>query len=154
MDGRLARELAIPVLMTGDAIVAAPSVPTTPSDSASVGVGSLCAAVARADGVLLPEEVEVSARVVGRLTGTLDSQELRAHLSELLPTPDHCREVVANLATTFDAKQRKALLRGLFEVAASDGVIHPDEVQVIFNVADGFEVSRDYVEALVDAREA
>jgi superfamily II DNA or RNA helicase/uncharacterized tellurite resistance protein B-like protein len=148
MEGRVARELAIPIVMsqpTEEAATAAKPDVTTDS------VGCLCAAVSNADGVLAAAEIDVSMRLICRVSGVVDNSDLRARLFSSTPSEARCFEAVAMLAS-LDLSLRRTLLRGLLDVAAADSFVHPQELKLIARISDGLGVSRDYFDALVDAR--
>jgi len=150
MDGRVARELAIAVATSASPGPEAP--PSSPWTAPTRDVARLCMAVARADDQVPTAEVDVVVRVMGRLTGALDSEELRGKVSSLSASEAECAESIAELGATWEQPQRKALLRGLVEVAAADGSIDRREIDLVVRIAQGFGISGEYVEALVDVQ--
>lgn len=147
MDGRLARELAIPVLMSPPAAQSSASAVVPEVDRTAEDVARVCAAITAADGEIKDAEVEVSLRLVRQLTGAIANEQLKA----LVTMPTDAAELsksVARLKTSLDDEKRKALLWGLLDIAAADSFVHPAETRIVRETAANLGFPPAYVDAL------
>ncbi|MDF1609588.1 DnaJ family molecular chaperone [Hoeflea sp. YIM 152468] len=109
----------------------------------SVAVIALSAKMAKADGIVAPEEVrafqeifafpEAEAANVARLYN-LAKQDVAGYQAYAQRVAGMCGSGDANCAMLED------VLDGLFHIAKADGVIHDKELEFIANVADIFKV--------------
>ena len=153
MDGSLAREVQVPV--EGHAASATPVSPSAPRDGAVTqsatgdNIVTLCLGVARADGVLQPVEIEVATQLLNVLTGEINNIDLRKRVELLDPRDTDCTAAATALSQSLDVVQRKALVRGLASVAASDGFIHEKEVAFLMQLVPLLGISTDFLEGVL-----
>ena len=115
-----------------------------PQDSAvafTVGVIALGAKMAKADGVVTPDEVEAFKQVFRVPPGEMHNV---ARIFDLAKQDVAGYEAYAEqLAEMFHDKRQllEDVLEGLFHIAAADGVLHPKEDEFLSAVADRFGFS-------------
>jgi len=109
-------------------------------------------AVALADGVIDPAEVELAARIMVEVAGVPASAELETYLRAAKPSADDVLAAAGRLAAALGIPDRKKLVRDLVLVAEADKVIHPNEVDVIVRAGAALGGLDGYAEGLLDAR--
>ena len=149
MDGRLATVLATPVVH-GDA-KPQPTVEQTVSHTqTTTDVATLCCAVAHSDGELVSAEIEVTARVLGRIAAAIDSPELRNLINMEPPVFAEIKASSDRLRQLMGVADVKQLLKGLVEVALADKRMHAKESAIIEEIAQNMGISKDYAEGLAE----
>ncbi|MBU4529983.1 MAG: DnaJ family molecular chaperone [Hoeflea sp.] len=118
----------------------------------SIAVIALSAKMAKADGIVAPEEVrafqeiftvpEAEAQNVARLYN-LAKQDVAGYEIYAQRVAGMCGSGVANCAMLED------VLDGLFHIAKADGVIHHKELEFIANVADIFRVDEAHFDRIL-----
>lgn len=150
MDGRLAAHMMRPVVRHDASPQATAPATGVEGSQSTMDAALLCCAVGRSDGELVAAEVEVAARILGPITGARDGAALRGLIASSAPSAAALKAAAARLRTTLGPATCKALLRGLVEVAAADGRIHPDEVVITGDIAVELGLPRVYAEAQLD----
>lgn len=106
----------------------------------------LCAAVMKADNRLMKTELEYVKTFFTRQFGVEVTKQRMLLLREILKQNIPLHEVCAQIRMHVDSSSKLQLLHLLFGVAAADGHVNPDEVQVIQLIASLIGVSeRDYI---------
>jgi superfamily II DNA or RNA helicase/uncharacterized tellurite resistance protein B-like protein len=149
MEGRLAATLSTPVVRAEPNSTNATKAPPISTDQTR-DAAIVCLAVAHADGEVVAVEIEVATRVLGQTTAAVDNADLRRTLASGPPTRDETQSAAGRLGAIFAEPARRQFLKGLVELAAADGRIHPSEVSVTGDVAVTLGLSRDYAEGLLD----
>lgn len=118
----------------------------------SVAVIALSAKMAKADGIVAPEEVRAfqeifavpqdEARNVARLYN-LAKQDVAGYQAYAARVAGMCGSGHANCAMLED------VLDGLFHIAKADGLIHEKELEFIANVADIFRVDEAHFDQIL-----
>ncbi|MBI2388612.1 MAG: TerB family tellurite resistance protein [Deltaproteobacteria bacterium] len=111
------------------------------ADIAVLGMG-----VARVDDVVHPDE-EALVRAYARRRAA--SPAIAALLSDLQTNTSPLDEVARRVATRLDAEKRSSLLEHLCDVALADGVLVPEEVDLLRRLSDLFGVSFPQLDELV-----
>ena len=117
---------------------------TKPGDFV-ISVLVLFAKVMKADGKLLKTELDYVKRFLKQQFGTEQARELivvfKNILSQEYPLKDVCRQIQRSM----DHPSRLELIHILYGLSASDGDIHPKEINVIQSIANYLNVNkRDY----------
>jgi DnaJ like chaperone protein len=118
----------------------------------SVAVIALSAKMAKADGIVAPEEVrafqeiftipQAEANNVARLYN-LAKQDVAGYEAYAQRVAGMCGSGESNCAMLED------VLDGLFHIAKADGLVHEKELEFIANVADIFRVDEDHFDRIL-----
>lgn len=135
MDGRLSQYMGRAVVRHEALARAAGAAPDISESQSTLDAALLCSAVGRSDGELVAAEIEVAARLLGPLTGTRDSAELRALIGSATPNATAWKAAAARLRTSLKADELRTLLDGLLDVAAADGRMVLDEIIITGQIA-------------------
>jgi DnaJ like chaperone protein len=115
--------------------------PNSPLDDAlpfTVGMISLAAKMAKADGVVTKDEVRAFKKAF-----KVSDAEMK-HTARAFNLAKHnaagYEDCVEDLVTVFrgDRKMLEYVLEGLFHIAKADGVLHPQEEQILWQIAKRF----------------
>lgn len=149
MDGRLATLLATPVVRAEAKPQPTPG-QVIELTQTTLDAATLCRAVAYSDGELVSAEIEVTARVLGRIAAAIDSPDLRKRITMGPPVFADIKASSDRFRQAMGPAGVKQLLKGLVEVALADARIHANEIAIISEVAQNMGMSKDYAEGLLD----
>lgn len=95
----------------------------------------LVAAVMKADGRVMQSELEYVRNYFRQSFGPAASQEAMLYLRDLLKQSIPLKDVSLQIRQRLDRASRLQLLHFLFGVSQADGIVHPEEVRVIEEIA-------------------
>lgn len=113
----------------------------TPRGDFALSLLVLSAAVMKADQRVVKSELDFVRRFFQGQFGEDEGNRLIRMLQEILKQEINTREVATQVGQYTDYPVRLQLIHYLFGIAASDGLYHPDEVEVISQVAGYMGVS-------------
>ncbi|NBO67100.1 MAG: hypothetical protein EBU88_20030, partial [Acidobacteria bacterium] len=122
---------------------------TATHEERALAILTTCIHLAKVDGNIDPNEVEVSLRSVTEHTGVPDGPLLREAFHT--GAGRDLATALEKLKANFDVSGTKRLLRSWIAVAKADKQIHPAERDLLQLWTDHMGLTRDYFEGLLDA---
>ena len=114
---------------------------TTSRNNFLVSLLVLVAEVMRADGKVVKSELDYVKQYFLKNFGKDAAREALTLLRDILKQDVPLRDVSQQIRSNMDYPSRLQLLHFLFGIANADGVIHPNELRVITNIASWIGVS-------------
>jgi DnaJ like chaperone protein len=106
----------------------------------------LCAAVMKADNRLMKTELDFIKQFFVRQFGEEQTRQRMLLLREILKQPIPVAEVCAQIKNNIDSSSRLQLMHLLFGIAAADGQVNDDEINLLKEIAWRTGISeRDYL---------
>jgi len=120
---------------------ASPAGRTTTGDFA-MSLLVLVAAVMKADGKVVKSELDYVKTFFTRNFGSVATQEAMLYLRDLLKQSIPVRDVSRQIKNQLDYSSRLQLLHLLYGISLADGIIHPQEISLIDQIAADLGISR------------
>ena len=108
-----------------------------------VRILSLASAVIKSDGTISPDEVRFVRQQFIALFGQQRAELAFAEYKNFR-SKDSVEHICLELLFSLSYDSRWKILVFLFQVAASDGVLHPDEIRLIARMSDGMGISKQH----------
>ena len=108
----------------------------------------LVAAVMKADGKVLKSELDYVKQYFIQNFGPAASQEAMLYLRDLLNQQIPLRDVSTQIRGRLDHASRLQLLHVLFGVSRADGMVHPEEIRIIEQIAAYLGISSKDLESI------
>ncbi len=109
----------------------------------------LTAEVMKANGQIKKIELEYVKGQLVQLLGVTDAQYAVLQLRDILKQRNNLQEVCGQINRTIDYDSKLSILHFLYGIAAADGVVSPEEVQIVTVIGLGIGVSRADVDAIL-----
>tara|TARA_A100001037_G_C15145187_1_gene635997 strand:+ start:1398 stop:2135 length:738 start_codon:yes stop_codon:yes gene_type:complete len=120
---------------------------TRPADFV-VTILVLFAKVMKADGKLLKSELDYVKNFLKQQFGLHQTRELMTLFKDILEQDYPLKDVCNQIQRSMDHPSRLELIHVLFGLSAADGHVHPDEVRVIYTIANYLNINKNDVESL------
>ncbi len=131
----------IGAIMDGVEVKNLSKMPTTSGDFL-VSLLVLMAAIMKADGKVLKSELDYVKKYLLLTFGEDDASEALKLLKEILNKPIPLTDVCYQIRSHIDYSSRLQLMHLLFGIAQADGIISPEEVNVIEDISKRLEINR------------
>ena len=108
----------------------------------------LVAAVMRADGKVVRAELDYVKQYFVKVFGQESAREGIRMLGDLLKQEIPLRDVSLQIKQNLDYSSRLQLLHFLFGISSADGIVHPNEIKVIEQIASYLGLSQNDVNSI------
>ena len=108
----------------------------------------LVAAVMRADGKVVRTELDYVKQYFVRAFGQESAREGIRMLGDLLKQKIPVRDVSLQIKQNLDYSSRLQLLHFLFGISSADGIVHPNEIKVIEQIASYLGLSQNDINSI------
>ena len=108
----------------------------------------LTAAIMKADGKILKSELNYVKKFFVQNFGESQATDYISTLGKIIKQDFKVREVANQIQTYMDYPSRTQLLQFLFEVAKSDGFVHPKEVELIYQISQDLGIRPSEYESI------
>ena len=125
-----------------------PSRSTTRHGDFIISVLVLFAKVMKADGKLLKSELDYVKQFLKQQFGTQKTKDLMLIFKDILEQEYPLKDVCWQIQRSMDHPSRLELIHILYGLSASDGHVHPDEIQVIQTIANYLNINNNDYESI------
>ena len=108
----------------------------------------LFAKVMKADGKLLKSELDYVKNFLKQQFGAQQTREFMTLFKNILEQDYPLKDVCSQIQRSMDHPSRLELIHVLFGLSAADGHVHPDEVRVIYTIANYLNINKYDFESL------
>ena len=113
-----------------------------------ISVLVLFAKVMKADGQLLKSELDYVKKFLRQQFGVQQTKELMVVFKDILDQEYPLKDVCRQIQRSMDHPSRLELIHILYGLSASDGHVHPDEVNVIQTIANYLNINNNDYESI------
>ena len=108
----------------------------------------LFAKVMKADKKLLKSELDYVKKFLRKQFTVRETQEFMILLKDILKQEYALKDVCRQIQRSMDHPSRLEILHILFDLSASDGEIHPDEIRIIFTISGYLNINKNDYESI------